>query len=100
MCLSPLPANLAVILIVRGARFTARESSGILMGGLPTTRSHFSDAAPGKIGGTLQLHLDLCTYRSSSDELLGMLLQRVTLGTVIPARSTHFQAAVVGKGQQ
>lgn len=105
ICLSPLLASLAIIWLVRGPQFIGGESAGMFLGGLPTTGSHFSDAASReagrKTGGvcTLQLCLEWQKYRGSSEVMSGVFLQRVTLGSVTPARSTHPQTTVFGKGQ-
>lgn len=62
----------------------------MLLGGLPTTGLHFSDAVTGDPGGktggvcTLQLCLEPWIYRGKSEVIPGVLLQRVTLGTVTP----------------
>lgn len=99
----PTPSQSGSHLTCPRAMVYCWESAGMLMGGLLTTRSHFSDAASGEPGGKagdachLQLHMELCRYRGGSEVLLGVLLQRVTLSPVTPAWSTHSQTAVVGK---
>lgn len=51
ICLCLLWASLAVFWLVRGPRFIAGDSAGMLVEGLPAAGSHFSDAASGQSGG-------------------------------------------------